>query len=56
MTHLPAWDIRVAVQQFPNTSESFIPTEMWTVIHEAVVNQCDSLDGLVDGLVSDPSR
>lgn len=56
MTHLPAWDIRVALEQFPNSKESFIPEAMWEVVHEAVVGQCDGLDGVLDGLVSDPTR
>jgi len=29
---------------------------MWEVVHEAVVDSCDGLDGVVDGLVSDPTR
>jgi feruloyl esterase len=56
MTHLPAWDIRVALEQFPSSKASYIPSAMWSVIHEAVVKQCDALDGVMDGLVSDPSR
>lgn len=56
MTHLPAWDIRVALEQFPNSKPSFIPAAMWTEIQAAVVKQCDALDGVIDGLVSDPSR
>jgi feruloyl esterase len=56
MTHLPAWDIRVALQQFPNTSVSYNPENMWATIHAAVINQCDTLDGVVDGIVSDPTR
>jgi hypothetical protein len=56
MTHLPAWDIRVALEQFPNAKSSFIAVTLWTVIQEVVVKQCDALGGVMDGLVSDPSR
>lgn len=56
MTHLPAWDIRVALEQFPSSKPSYINSTLWSVVHKAVVAQCDVLDGVVDGLVSDPSR
>jgi feruloyl esterase len=56
MTHLPGWDVRVALEQFLTSKASYIPAAMWSVIHQAVVRQCDGLDGVIDGLVSDPSR
>ena len=56
MTHLPAWDIRVALEQFPNDRSSYIPVSMWTVIHDAVLAQCDALDGLKDGIIMDPTK
>jgi feruloyl esterase len=56
MTHLVGWDIRVALEQFPNNKSSYIPSTMWKVVHEAVLAQCDALDGVIDGLVSDPSK
>lgn len=56
MTHLPAWDIRVALEQFPNSKPSYIPSAMWSVVHAEVLRQCDALDGVADGLISDPSR
>jgi feruloyl esterase len=33
---------------------SFIPTAKWTMIHEAVMNACDAVDGLKDGLIENP--
>ncbi len=56
MTHLPAWDIRVALEQFPNKKSSYIPSSMWNIIHGAILDQCDALDGVVDGIISDPPR
>lgn len=32
-----------------HTSESFVPTELWNVIHNEVLAQCDGIDGAVDG-------
>jgi feruloyl esterase len=36
--------------------ESFIPTGKYRALHEAALNQCDALDGLKDGLISDPQK
>ncbi|HLH01080.1 MAG TPA: DUF6351 family protein [Bryobacteraceae bacterium] len=34
----------------------YIPPEKYTVIHRAVLDACDSLDGVKDGLIADPTR
>ena len=33
---------------------SFIPQAKWAMIHQAVHDQCDALDGLKDGLIENP--
>jgi feruloyl esterase len=33
---------------------SFIPAAKWIMIHDAVMNKCDAVDGLKDGLIEDP--
>ena len=33
---------------------SFIPPSKYPMIHQAVVNACDAIDGLKDGLIDDP--
>jgi feruloyl esterase len=35
---------------------SFIPTSKYPMIHRAVVNACDTKDGLKDGLIDDPRQ
>jgi feruloyl esterase len=35
---------------------SFIPPAKYRLLHEAVVSACDRLDGVKDGLISDPTR
>ena len=35
---------------------SFIPPAKYPMIHQAVVNACDAIDGLKDGLIDDPRR
>ena len=33
---------------------SFIPQAKWSMIHQAVMNQCDALDGAKDGIIENP--
>ena len=35
---------------------NFIPPAKYPLIHKAVLEQCDALDGLKDGLIQDPTR
>jgi feruloyl esterase len=35
---------------------SYIPPVKYPAIHQAVLNACDALDGLKDGLITDPTR
>jgi feruloyl esterase len=35
---------------------SYIPPEKYTLVHNAVLQACDSLDGLSDGVLDDPTR
>lgn len=37
-----------------NASDKYIPLNLWAVITKEILNQCDALDGLVDGLIADP--
>ncbi|KAL9107490.1 MAG: hypothetical protein Q9227_007591 [Pyrenula ochraceoflavens] len=40
----------------PPTSPSFIPASTWkTLIHNEVLRQCDALDGVLDGIITDAS-
>jgi feruloyl esterase len=46
---------RVALNAFAHRSaDSYVPAEKFPAIHRAVVNVCDELDGLKDGLISNP--
>ena len=37
-------------------SSNFIPASTWTtLIHNEVLNQCDGFDGVIDGIIEDPS-
>ncbi|KAI1866439.1 hypothetical protein JX265_007740 [Neoarthrinium moseri] len=55
-THTASWQIYVALQQYPATRSSYIPTTKWPFIAAAVLEQCDGLDGVADGIIMDPSK
>jgi feruloyl esterase len=55
-THTSAWQTYVALLQFPSNHTTYIPPEMWPVVHAEVLSQCDKLDGLADGIIMDPSK
>ena len=54
-TRLATWGTHVgqaALKEPPNV----IPSSKYPMIHRAVVNACDAVDGLKDGLIDDPTR
>src|SRR6185369_12324920 len=54
-THIYAWSISVA-QAAHKDEASYIPPSKFAMIHKSVVEACDALDGLKDGLIGDPTR
>ncbi|KAJ4416094.1 hypothetical protein N0V82_006938 [Gnomoniopsis sp. IMI 355080] len=39
-----------------NTSASFISSNTWTTaVHDEILRQCDTIDGVADGIIEDPS-
>jgi len=45
----------VAIYQLTHkTPESFIPLSKYPMIHKAVMEQCDAMDGVVDGVLENP--
>jgi feruloyl esterase len=58
-THLMAGESWVGLATRRATLEdpaSYIPPEKYAVIHKAVLDACDSLDGVKDGVLEDPTR
>jgi len=40
---------------FGNSSApTFVSTALWAVIHQEIMNQCDAIDGVTDGVIEDP--
>ena len=52
---LDAWRIWMT-QAMLKDKASFIPEEKHRVIHQAVLEACDGLDGVKDGLIENPTR
>ena len=58
-THLMASQMWVASAMRRTTLKdpaSYIPPEKFAVVHKAVLDACDSLDGVKDGVLEDPRR
>jgi feruloyl esterase len=48
---------RVAINSFVHRSaDSYIPPEKYPMIHNAVLQACDALDGVKDGVIENPRR
>ena len=52
-THLHAWDLSISVPIAKNSAAA-VPAAKLQVVNNAVVNACDALDGVKDGLLNDP--
>ncbi|HXA56430.1 MAG TPA: tannase/feruloyl esterase family alpha/beta hydrolase [Candidatus Acidoferrum sp.] len=48
-----AWAMWIANASFKN-ADDYIPPSKYSMIHRAVLDMCDKLDGLQDGLINDP--
>ncbi len=54
-THLMAGDLWPALATLKDPA-SYIPKEKYALIHQAVLDACDGLDGVKDGVLEDPRR
>ena len=54
-TRLNSWNVYVGQAALKDPANT-IPSSKYPMIHRAVLNACDALDGLTDGLISDPTR
>ena len=52
--NLSSWSGHFYTATGNTTAPSFIPTDYWPVIHQDILDQCDALDGYVDGILEDP--
>ena len=54
-TRLASWNVYVGQAALKNPANT-IPAAKYPMIHQAVLNACDAVDGLKDGLIDDPTR
>lgn len=54
-TRLAAWNVYVGQAALKDPAHT-IPGSKYPMIHQAVLNACDALDGLKDDLIGDPGR
>ncbi|KAL4920477.1 Tannase/feruloyl esterase [Aspergillus aurantiobrunneus] len=52
--NLTSWSCHFLPLTGPPGADSFIPMDMWPAIHQDVLDQCDALDGLRDGILESP--
>ena len=53
--NLQSWRANFFIITGPANSSDFIKPSIWkTLIHEEILNQCDGLDGAMDGIIEDP--
>jgi feruloyl esterase len=55
-THLQLWNMKVGLYNLPTTAPYHIPSSLFPTIGDAVLKQCDPQDGLMDNIISDPTR
>ncbi|THU80585.1 putative feruloyl esterase B-2 [Dendrothele bispora CBS 962.96] len=53
--HLMAWSGNFFLITGPQNAPTFIPINDWIgFIHQDILNQCDTIDGVQDGIIEDP--
>lgn len=52
--NLNTWSAHFLVLTGTNTSDTFVSRELWSVVHQDVLDKCDALDGSKDGILEAP--
>ena len=57
VNNIPLHGARMTISQIVHrTDDSYIPPEKYPMIHNAVLESCDALDGVKDGVIENPTR
>ncbi|KIX96429.1 uncharacterized protein Z520_07695 [Fonsecaea multimorphosa CBS 102226] len=54
VSHTQAWSVKVGTYNLPVNSSKHIPPSLFPVISAEVFRQCDAVDGLADGIITNP--
>jgi len=54
-TRLSSWELWLAHATLKDPA-SYIPPAKYPMVHKAILDACDSIDGLKDGLIDDPTK
>lgn len=53
--NLSSWSGYFFTQTGTQNSSTFVPFDLWPVVHQDILDQCDALDAYVDGIIEDAS-
>lgn len=52
--NLTSWSCHFLPLTGTPESDSFIPLSFWSIIHQDILDQCDAIDGVRDGIIESP--
>lgn len=55
-THLHAWQLYVGQEALKGDKAKSLPQDKYNTLHMAVLQACDALDGIKDGILNDPRQ
>lgn len=55
-SHMQPWTNKLGSYNLPVDSPGRVPEDMFAVVGDEVIRQCDGVDGVVDGIVSAPDQ
>jgi feruloyl esterase len=53
-THLQTWTTKVGTYNVPQGASNHIDPELFSLLAADIVDQCDAVDGVIDGIISAP--
>lgn len=55
-THQQTWQLEIGLINLPENTSHYIPPSLFPWISNQVISQCDSSDGVEDGIIMNPNR